>query len=833
MAREKRLSLLITGDAKQAQKALADLERTAGKSGKGTEKALDGIKGKIIDIGVVAGAAFAFNEFNESQKIAKQTEAVIASTGAAANVSADQIGDYADEMARKTGIDDEAIQAGENWLATFTKVRNEAGEGNDIFTQASDTMLDLSVAMGTDAKQAANLLGKALNDPVKGVTALSRAGVQFTTQQREQIKALTESGDLLGAQKIILKELRTQVEGSAEAQATAYDKAKVSAGNLAETVGGVLAPAIETAATGAADAADWFGELDRWQQTLTLSAAGGAYAWLRWSDEIKVGFSAARSGVGTAKSLKAAIDGIAATKGVSKTRASFEVLKQSMIGADSRAASMANTFAKYPTSMGLAAGGVAALSMALIDMAEDSARAKKNAQSLLDISEELGGSLEQAFNRKLVNTIAGVADGFDLGGSGRVFGQRIKEVGVEFEQLQRAITGTDDQYDQLYKTVAENRNVDSTLLEDLRDLRDAYKKSEEQKQSVIETSKLLGVQVNEETGEFENNTSALQDSADATDDAKTSLERISGYIEKVKDKYDDATRSIKDYYDAATATVSSQIDVERALIDLDDALDRNGTALSIAGKKGQENRLAMIDAKNAAVEYALQLRDTEGPQAAVNAMEQYRLKLEDTLLQSGFTEDQVKSLIEELGLTPTDIYTTFGSNADGQKVTVQGYKAEVKDVPTFWETYFQVNIDQAMQQLALLGAALTPFGTSALSGTAGRAAQEYLDRQRRGVRQGPPRAGGGSVFPGVLYPINEKGVEGFVPSVPGRVIPNDQIGSVLGGGSTVTLSPQITIVEASNPRETARQVVAEIKRLTRANGGRSPIQGDVLLSDLR
>ena len=32
------------------------------------------------------------------------------------------------------------------------------------------------------------MLGKALNDPVKGITALGRAGVTFTDEQKKQIK---------------------------------------------------------------------------------------------------------------------------------------------------------------------------------------------------------------------------------------------------------------------------------------------------------------------------------------------------------------------------------------------------------------------------------------------------------------------------------------------------------------------------------------------------------------------------------------------------------------------------------------------------------------------
>ena len=156
-------------------------------------------------------------EFMEQQKVAAQTGAVLKSTGGIANVTAKQMNSLSTALMKKSGVDDEAIQSGQNLLLTFTKIRNETGKGNDIFDQATVATLDLSVAMGKDLNSSAILVGKALNDPVKGATALSRAGVQLTQGQKDQIEAFVESGRVLEAQKIILRELTTQFGGSAEA----------------------------------------------------------------------------------------------------------------------------------------------------------------------------------------------------------------------------------------------------------------------------------------------------------------------------------------------------------------------------------------------------------------------------------------------------------------------------------------------------------------------------------------------------------------------------------------------------------------------------------------
>jgi hypothetical protein len=200
---------------------------------------------------LAAGAAFAFGKFEEAENVLQQTGAVIKSTGGAAHVTADQVAELSDALSTKAGVDDEVIQAGENMLLTFKNIRNEAGAQNDIFNQASVAALDLAAGYAAASGSQINLksatiqLGKALNDPIAGMSSLTRVGVQFTEEQQKQIAQLVKHNNLMGAQKIILQEVTSQFQGSAEAQATASGKARVAFENLAETVGGVLAPAFE------------------------------------------------------------------------------------------------------------------------------------------------------------------------------------------------------------------------------------------------------------------------------------------------------------------------------------------------------------------------------------------------------------------------------------------------------------------------------------------------------------------------------------------------------------------------------------------------------------
>ncbi|MCK9628462.1 MAG: hypothetical protein M0R37_07710 [Bacteroidales bacterium] len=220
---------------------------------------------------VAAGAALAglgvaakigWGEFSDGAKAAAQTNAVLKSTGGIANVTAKHVNTLSENLMRMSGIDDEAVQAGENMLLTFKNIRNEAGKGNNIFDQTTTALTDMAFAMNNGATPSAEemnkqaiRLGRALNDPVKGVTALTRVGVQFTEGQKSQIAALVKSGKTMEAQKLILKELNSEFGGSAKAAGQTLpgklNILKESMTNLAGTIVGKAAPALTNFANAA------------------------------------------------------------------------------------------------------------------------------------------------------------------------------------------------------------------------------------------------------------------------------------------------------------------------------------------------------------------------------------------------------------------------------------------------------------------------------------------------------------------------------------------------------------------------------------------------------
>lgn len=251
MAGTPEIVVKFLADTSQLSKGFKDAEGSAKSFGSTTKKMGKAavLAGGAAGLGIlVSGLKTGIDEFAEAAKVGAQTEAAIKSTGAAANVSADHVGKLAESLMKKSGMDDEAIQSGENLLLTFTNISNQAGKGNDIFDQTTRIMTDMSVALGQDATQSAMQLGKALNDPVKGMTALRRVGVSFTEQQVAQVKAMQASGDTMGAQKLILRELNKEFGGSAEAAGKTLpgqlNILKQSYSNLAGELVGTVAPAL-------------------------------------------------------------------------------------------------------------------------------------------------------------------------------------------------------------------------------------------------------------------------------------------------------------------------------------------------------------------------------------------------------------------------------------------------------------------------------------------------------------------------------------------------------------------------------------------------------------
>lgn len=172
--------------------------------------------GQALSIGITAPFALlmrtAIPAAIESRQAIGQVNAALASMGPAAGRSAAQLQALAEQLQRTSTFDDDDIlrQVTAN-LLTFGRV------STDVFDRAQQSIVNISARMGTDLQSAAMMLGRALNDPVRGMNALRRSGIQFTTAQQATIRAMMATNNIAGAQRVMLDELENQFGGAAQA----------------------------------------------------------------------------------------------------------------------------------------------------------------------------------------------------------------------------------------------------------------------------------------------------------------------------------------------------------------------------------------------------------------------------------------------------------------------------------------------------------------------------------------------------------------------------------------------------------------------------------------
>lgn len=217
------------------------------------EKDLEGLSKKLMSIGktmslavtvpLMAIGAVAVSNADIQEKAEAKVQQAIKATGGAAQLTFQQIAGYASELQGKSIFGDEKIlNDNAAVLLGFTKI------AGDNFKRTQQAALDLATVLQADLKSTTVQLGKALNDPVKNLSALSRMGIQFSKEQTAVIRSLAETNQLAEAQGIILDELAMKYGGQAEAASKvglgALQQLKNSWGDFLEQIGSLMMPVI-------------------------------------------------------------------------------------------------------------------------------------------------------------------------------------------------------------------------------------------------------------------------------------------------------------------------------------------------------------------------------------------------------------------------------------------------------------------------------------------------------------------------------------------------------------------------------------------------------------
>lgn len=173
------------------------------------QKAAIGFGVGLAAIGLSSFLSGAVDMYADAAQAGAQLDAAMLSTANVANLNRKALDEQSEALMKKSLVDDDAITSSQALLATFTQVKDK------IFMDAIPAIVDMSQALKMDLQGATTMVGKALNDPIKGINALSRAGVSFTESQKETIKQMVETNQTAEAQAMILKELQTEYGGSA------------------------------------------------------------------------------------------------------------------------------------------------------------------------------------------------------------------------------------------------------------------------------------------------------------------------------------------------------------------------------------------------------------------------------------------------------------------------------------------------------------------------------------------------------------------------------------------------------------------------------------------
>ena len=201
---------------------IAGLNRGVKKLGETTDKTagkFSKFNGLIRGLGSAVAAAGLSRIIGNASEVAAgfESETLLLKQGlenvGAGAAELDKLQASADRLGKATLFNEEDFRQGFGLLTSFGEI------GVENYDKVAMAAANVAQVSGTDVSSSFMQLAKALNDPVKGLSALSRSGIQFTEDQKAMIEAMVAAGDTAGAQQMILAELEKQYGGTAVAAA--------------------------------------------------------------------------------------------------------------------------------------------------------------------------------------------------------------------------------------------------------------------------------------------------------------------------------------------------------------------------------------------------------------------------------------------------------------------------------------------------------------------------------------------------------------------------------------------------------------------------------------
>jgi hypothetical protein len=261
-ARAAAASQALAGEMQKARAAgkLTDQEyiklsktlKATGQEGKRAFRDMEGgassLMGALKKVGGVLAGLFAVQKLGqfgqasiraalEAEGSARRIEAVWRATGNAVGKSVDQLLRLSDQLERSTLFNKVDIEEAMAQLLTYKSI------AGDSFDRTIHLAMDMSTVFGGLAGST-QALAKALDDPIRGLGMLAKAGYTFDDSVVQQIQTLMKFNRQLEAQQVILSYLEGEVGGVARQMksgwAGAVDSFQKAWGRLKERIGEAL-----------------------------------------------------------------------------------------------------------------------------------------------------------------------------------------------------------------------------------------------------------------------------------------------------------------------------------------------------------------------------------------------------------------------------------------------------------------------------------------------------------------------------------------------------------------------------------------------------------------
>lgn len=680
----------------------------------------------------------------DSEAVHAQLYAVLKSTGEAAGVTASQALNLADALKQTTAYDDDAILSAENLLLTFTNI------GTNVFPQTTQAVLDMATAMHQDLQSTVIQVGKALQDPIQGATALQRVGVRLSASQQELIKTFVETNQVAKAQGVILAELNKEFGGSAASYADTFagklDKLKNAFGDVEKAVG----KGITLALTEMLDQLNILGPNLTVNQEAMDKLTKVAY-------EVTNGLLFVAHGIGlVVDGLSGLVNGIA-----------YSANKLSEWAADAEIAvlKVEKVFGKATQSqiddLEAQKQAIVATSDVLKErLIKDSENASKNLDGLTDAWNKMNGQgLDVAIDKMnkadgAMSTLTGSTG--KLGSSTSATNEQIQQATQDAQALAQAFEKVTQKQDQFTFNAATDFAKFKTLIANAKMAQDQWIAGTSQGFDAL-NSKIQSV-----NSTIDSLKQKLQDSAAAYDAfiKQTSQDSGRSFAQIVHDAEKAIPDLQKQIADAA-AQGQDTSDLQKQLA------DKN--AVIAESNKSQYTSNADFVAQLA----LLRKQDSENElQIAYETMQQkIQDKFDETvaankeiLKQLAAAQEQRDKLIQ----FQDDVTAAY---AQAVKDREKSINAEVGGLAAV-----QAAADATAAAYDRLAASMSQARVSSAIGTTVAGSTTATTK----------RATGGPVIPGQSYLVGENGPEMFAPSIAGSIVPNDKVSA--SGGVNVTIN---------------------------------------------